>query len=71
VQVIVSKGPEPKPIPNVFGKSAKDAATALRAAGFDVGDTKGPADHTVIATDPPAGELRLPGTKVNIITRTT
>ena len=71
VQVIVSKGPEPKPIPNVFGKSAQQAAAILRAAGFDVGDTKGPADKLVIATDPPAGELRPPGTKVNIITRTT
>ena len=71
VLVVVSKGPEPRAIPNTFGLSAAQAAQLLRDKGFEVGDTKGPADRPVIATDPPTGELRLPGTKVNIITRTT
>ena len=71
VYLVVSKGREPRAIPNTFGMSAAQAAQVLRDKGFEVGDTKGPADRPVIATDPPAGELRLPGTKVNIITRTT
>ena len=71
VQVVVSKGPEPRAIPNVFGLSAAQAAQVLRDKGFEVGDTRGPADRSVLGTDPPAGELRLPATRVNIITRTT
>ena len=70
VTVFVSKGPEPKPIPNLFGFTVLQAAAKLREAGFDVGDTKGAADRQVQATDPPVGALRVPGTKVDIITST-
>jgi serine/threonine-protein kinase len=68
VQVVVSKGKEPKPIPATFGKTPTEAAAILRAAGFEPGNTIGAPDRTVIVTDPPAGSLRPPGTKVDIIT---
>jgi beta-lactam-binding protein with PASTA domain/tRNA A-37 threonylcarbamoyl transferase component Bud32 len=68
VQVVVSKGKEPKPIPATFGKTPTEAAAILRAAGFEPGNTIGAPDRTVIVTDPPVGSLRVPGTKVDIIT---
>jgi beta-lactam-binding protein with PASTA domain/tRNA A-37 threonylcarbamoyl transferase component Bud32 len=67
VNIFISKGPEPKPIPATAGLTVLQAAAKLREAGFDVGDTKGAADRPVIGTDPPAGQLRPPGTKVDII----
>ncbi len=36
VQVFVSKGPPPRPIPSVAGQTQVDATTALQSAGFDV-----------------------------------
>ncbi len=68
VQVVVSKGKEPKPVPATFGKTPAEAAAILRAAGFEPGNTIGAPDRTVIVTDPPVGSLRVPGTKVDIIT---
>jgi beta-lactam-binding protein with PASTA domain/tRNA A-37 threonylcarbamoyl transferase component Bud32 len=72
VAILVSKGPAPVAIPNVLGQpSAAAAASILRNAGFDIGDTIGPSDRPVIGTDPPAGEKHLKGTKVTIYTRKT
>jgi serine/threonine protein kinase/beta-lactam-binding protein with PASTA domain len=72
VAIVVSKGSAPVAIPNVVNQpNAAAAAAILRAAGFDIGDTIGPSDRPVIATDPPAGEKHLKGTKVTIYTRKT
>ena len=58
-----------KPLPAChFTHACADAAAILRAAGFEPGNTIGAPDRTVIATDPVAGALRVPGTKVDIIT---
>ncbi len=75
VAVVVSKGPEPIPIPNVTGKSGIDATNILRAAGFPVSGIAnsagqpGSPTNQVIATDPPAGEPHPRGTPVRVVTR--
>ncbi len=68
VKVFVSKGREPKPVPPTAGLNVLEAAARLREAGFVPGDTRGAADGRVIATDPPAGTLRVPGSTVDIVT---
>ena len=69
VELTVSKGPEPIPIPDVVGLTGGEAASELEAAGFGVSDVQGSPNGTVLATDPVAGELRQVGTAVRIFTR--
>ncbi|HEV8296507.1 MAG TPA: protein kinase [Acidimicrobiales bacterium] len=69
IQVVVSKGPAPRPIPSVLNKSLQDAISTLQAQGFVVSEFRGDASKPVIATDPPAGEVQPYGTKVRIIGR--
>lgn len=69
VPLVVSKGPAPIPVPNVVGRSGTSAAAALEAAGFAVSGIEGSPSGAVLATDPPAGELRQRGTSVRIFTR--
>ncbi|MEU5692652.1 PASTA domain-containing protein [Actinosynnema sp. NPDC020468] len=60
VRIVISKGSQPKPVPNVAGKSKDEAFAALSAAGFD--PVEGPAEFAdgvengkVVRTNPPAG----------------
>ncbi|MGW4114524.1 PASTA domain-containing protein [Actinosynnema sp. NPDC004786] len=66
VTIVLSKGPEPKPVPSVIGKSKDEAFAELSAAGFEpVEGTPEPSDKVeggkVVRTDPPAG-TNLPPT---------
>jgi len=59
IEVVVSRGPPPVPVPSVTGQSPADAQAALEGQGFAVNvkhqyDDTVPADG-VIGTDPPAG----------------
>jgi serine/threonine-protein kinase len=69
VDLVVSGGPAPIAIPNVVGMSGAAAASELEAAGFVVAGIQGSPNKTVLATDPPAGELHQRGTSVRIFTR--
>lgn len=69
VSLVVSAGPEPIVVPDVTGGSGTAAASALEAAGFSVSGIEGSPSGAVLATDPPAGESRLPGAPVRIFTR--
>jgi serine/threonine-protein kinase len=69
VKVSVSKGPEPKPIPNVVGMTVFEASTALQAQGFTVSGVDGSTLLSVKATNPPAGGAYPPGTAVQLITK--
>jgi serine/threonine-protein kinase len=71
VTVTVSKGPAPRKVPPTAGLTATQASAALEAAGFTVKTINGSATKTVLATDPPAGELQPFGTAITIIMRTT
>ena len=68
VDVTVSIGPEPVVIPDVTGLDVPAAAAALRNAGLCIGDTEGPPDTTVIATDPGGGTTVDFGFCVRIVT---
>lgn len=76
VAVVVSKGPQPIPIPDVSGKTGIEATNILSAAGFPVSGIAnsagqpGSPTNRVIATDPPAGEPHPRGTPVRVVTRT-
>ncbi len=69
VEVTVSKGPEPVPIPNVVGQSVPAATAALQAAGFVVTEVQGSPLNEVLQTDPPVGEPHQPGTGIRIFAR--
>lgn len=69
VTLTVSKGPEPRPIPDVAGRSVSDASAVLSRSGFVVSGVEGSPTTKVLATDPPAGEAHLPGTSVRLFTR--
>jgi serine/threonine-protein kinase len=71
VTILVSDGPEPRAIPAVIGLDVDEATAILRAAGFAVSGVQGDPSLSVLATDPPAGELHLPGTSVVIATQLT
>jgi serine/threonine-protein kinase len=68
VTIIVSQGPEPQPIPNVIALSVEEATSELEALGFVVTNVVGSPSLPVLATDPPAGGMHLPGTEVAIAT---
>ncbi len=70
VQVDVSLGPQPVPIPNLVGQGVGAATKTLQGLGFHVGGPYGPPGGTkVAATDPTAGSTALPGSTVNLYTR--
>ncbi|MDG1410409.1 MAG: PASTA domain-containing protein [Acidimicrobiales bacterium] len=71
VTIVVSDGPAPRAIPAVIGLDVDEATALLREAGFAVSGVQGDPSLSVLATDPPAGELHLPGTSVVIATQLT
>ncbi|GMA23743.1 hypothetical protein GCM10025864_15020 [Luteimicrobium album] len=70
VKVSVSAGPKTGEVPNLKGKSQKEARDALKALGFTVADevrTENSKDvplDSVTRTDPKAGSVRDKGTEV-------
>ena len=69
VELVVSKGPAPIPVPDVKWISGAMAAEQLEAAGFTVAGIEGSPSGMVLATDPVAGELHQRGTEVRLFTR--
>lgn len=67
VAMVVSTGPPPVPLPGVVGRSGRDAAAALAAAGFVTNLVgTGSEDGTVTVQDPAAGTVTRPGQIVTI-----
>jgi len=64
LEVSVSKGPEPIPIPNVIGMSVTDATATLTAQGFAVSAVLGTPANKIIDVSPKIGELHQRGTSV-------
>lgn len=69
VTIVLSDGPAPRPIPAVIGLDVDEATAILRDAGFAVSGVQGDPSLPVLATDPPAGELHLPGISIVIATQ--
>ncbi|GAB3281275.1 Stk1 family PASTA domain-containing Ser/Thr kinase [Parasphingorhabdus pacifica] len=74
VTVVLSKGPEPVPVPDVTGASKEQAFAALREAGFEPHeaarkfDSDVPRDHVISTTPSPGTEVQLVGRpKVGVV----
>jgi beta-lactam-binding protein with PASTA domain len=72
VNLIVSTGPAPRPIPKVVGQRMSRAKKLLEEAGFKVGSTRyGSSDHydvdVIIKQDPPENTPAPPGSAVNLV----
>jgi len=71
VRLSVSKGPAPRAVPNVVGRTTAEASNLLGQAGFAVNQTTEPSDTVaeglVIRTDPPADSLQPKGTAVTVV----
>jgi serine/threonine-protein kinase len=71
VDLVVSKGPEPVPVPNVEGKKVGAAKTSLSAAGLKVDVTQKYSEsvprNTVMNVKPKAGTIVDSGSKVTLV----
>ena len=71
VTLVLSKGPDRRVVPAIFGSSTAAAKTALELVGLRVGTVtdrfSNAAKGQVIASDPPAGAKVKPGTPVNLV----
>ncbi|HUQ38982.1 MAG TPA: PASTA domain-containing protein [Acidimicrobiales bacterium] len=70
VTVTVSKGPERIAVPEVEGRSVREATAIIERAGLKVGDIQGNnKGDTVVFTDPPAGTKVKRATPVTLYVR--
>jgi serine/threonine-protein kinase len=71
VRLIVSKGPAPRPVPDVVGRTIAEASNLLGQAGFAVNQTSQASDTVeegrVISTDPPADSVQPKGTAITVV----
>lgn len=71
IDIVVSRGPEPKPVPRVTGRTQEEATTLLQAEGFVVAVEEMFSDDIargkVIAQHPEKGADLQPGETVSII----
>jgi len=75
VNIVVSTGPCPVPVPNVVGMSQTEASTAITAGRLVVGTVSQQCSDTVatgkvISQSPSAGEQVSPGSSVSIVIST-
>jgi beta-lactam-binding protein with PASTA domain len=68
ITVLVSKGPDLVPVPDVKGLTVADADARLTSAGFVVSGVTGNPSRKVIGTDPAIGTPALFGSDVQILT---
>ncbi|MCT2584078.1 serine/threonine protein kinase [Actinophytocola sp. S1-96] len=72
VEIVVSKGPAPKPVPDLRGKSRDEAFQALEDLGFnpvELGQEFDPGvdGGAVVRTEPAVGEVLEAGTDVGVV----
>jgi serine/threonine-protein kinase len=71
VDLVVSRGPAPKPVPDVVGLAAERASERLEDAGFVVSAdseySRKVAEGRVISQSPPSGNELQPGKTVSIV----
>jgi eukaryotic-like serine/threonine-protein kinase len=71
VNLVVSRGPAPKPVPDVVGLAAERATERLEDAGFVVSAeseySRKVAEGRVISQSPPSGNELQPGSTVSIV----
>jgi beta-lactam-binding protein with PASTA domain/predicted Ser/Thr protein kinase len=71
VRLFVSKGPAPREVPDVVGRTVAEASNLLGQAGFTVKQTTEPSDTVpegeVIRTDPAAGTTQPKGATITVV----
>jgi serine/threonine-protein kinase len=71
VRLFVSKGPAPREVPDVTGRTVAEASNLLGQAGFAVTQTSEPSstvpEGQVIRTDPPAGSTQPKGASITVV----
>jgi eukaryotic-like serine/threonine-protein kinase len=67
VQVVVSKGPEAVPLPDLKGQTVAQAKATLESLGLALGGTSGPPEAPVLATSPPAATPVKRGTAIYLL----
>jgi serine/threonine-protein kinase len=72
IDIVVSKGPETTPVPEVVGRSLKRARETLTVAGFQVGEVRTRSDDdrsdgTILSQNPTAGSSAPRGAKVDLV----
>jgi serine/threonine-protein kinase len=71
IDLVVSRGPAPKPVPDVVGLAAERATERLEDAGFvasaDSEYSRKVAEGRVISQSPPSGNELQPGSTVSIV----
>lgn len=68
VEILVSLGPEPVPVPDVEGLGITEAQRIIEEAGLVVIEIEGPPAQPVLTTDPPAGTEVFRGDRIVIFT---
>ena len=68
ITVLISKGPQPVPVPDVRGQTGLQADQTLTQAGFNVTGITGNPNKQVTSTSPAAGTMVPRGSNVQIIT---
>jgi len=69
VAVVISKGPDVVPVPNLVGKAVPEAQAVLGQAGLTVVNVYGPLNKPVFTTDPAAGVSVKRGAGVSLYTK--
>ena len=69
VAVVVSKGPDVVPVPNLVAKTVPEAQAVLGQAGLTVVNVYGPLNKPVFTTDPAAGVSVKRGAGVSLYTK--
>jgi beta-lactam-binding protein with PASTA domain/predicted Ser/Thr protein kinase len=71
VTIIVSRGPQPVPVPDVVGLTEEEAREELEDAGFEVGSVtpreSEEEEGTVVDQSPPGGTDARPGSAVELV----
>jgi beta-lactam-binding protein with PASTA domain len=68
VNLVISKGPDTTPVPNVYDLSVSGATTQLVNYGLSVSGVQGNPTNTVTGTNPSQGTVVTFGTSVEILT---
>ncbi|MEM7141465.1 MAG: PASTA domain-containing protein [Actinomycetota bacterium] len=68
VEIVISIGPAPRPVPETVGLTVEEATALLEENGFAVGGVDGNPALPVLGTNPRAGEVHDVGTQVRIVT---
>ena len=67
IEILVSTGPEPRPIPDVVGLTIDAAEARLAASGFRSVSVDGPVVGIIKRQEPPGTALGLPETPIELI----